>query len=217
MTASSNYKIDNWRDPEMLFDEEYQPFDLVRDLNGYATSDFDLFDNEFSTHHIDERMPTFIDEEKEDVKGEADESTQEIWNLNTISSEDVQSHDCVNLPVSEVEAPYQIATGNSDLVKIRHIYEDGPMIFVSKKRLNRIISQRRKRLEFLKRMPEYRLPYKNRSKGIKYKTRSKMAKDRARNSLGKFSSFKNKKSESIFELGASEIISENKTKKKRPV
>ena len=217
MIASSTYKVDNWRDPEMLFRDEYQPFDLFRDINGYAASDFDLCDYEFSLPNLEAKDSIYRDDAKEDMKGEANVSTQGFCNLNTISSDADQIQECLNYTVPEPEAPHQIAVRNSDdKVQIRHIFEDGPMIYVTNKRYNRILKQRSKRLEFLRRMPEYRLPYRDRSKCIKYKTRSKMAKDRKRNALGKFSSTKEKKSKASSELNKSEVTPENTTKKKRP-
>lgn len=215
MTASTSYKVDNWRDPEMLFGEEYHPFDLVRDLNGYPASEFEFFGSDLEFPQTIARAESFKDEVKEDVKGDLYTSSQGICNLNTISSDVEESQDCLNGTIPAPEVSCQIATRNSDLVQIRHIYEDGPMIFVTKTRLERIIKQRKRRLAFLERMPEYRLPYKQRSKDIKYKTRSKMAKDRKRNALGKFSSFRGCQDHFGSELSLSEEFSETKPKKKR--
>lgn len=215
MTASTPYRVENWKDPEMLFGEEYEPFNLIRDLNGYTASDYGVFESESVFEHTMPKAESFEDEAKEDVKGDL-YTSQGLFNLNTISSEEDQRQECINEAVPMSESPRQIANRNgSDMVQVRHISEDGPMIFVTKVRLNRILKQRVKRKAFLKLRPEYGLPYKQRSKDIKYKTRSKMAKNRQRNSLGKFATLKGEQEESIFELDTNEMFDNTRWRTKR--
>ncbi|CAI2377671.1 unnamed protein product [Moneuplotes crassus] len=217
MTASQDYQVTNWRDPELMFGEEYQPFDLVRDLNDDAELDRDFAEESYEqiieAPEVQQQMenPIMEDEVKEFVTLEAP------LNLTTNVSEDDQSQGCLNEAVLNTEDPAQTLPVNSDLIMIKHIDEDGPIIFVTKKRHERILKQRVKRLAFLKLMPEYGLPYKNREKKIKYKTRSKMAKDRKRNSLGKFSNLKKKKQVVSFEIDASDIFENtNRRRKAKP-
>ena len=182
MTASD---LPFWKDPEVLFVEEYQPFNLIRDLNGYSADEFDFNFNtpSFETRVVDTNLD---DESKENVKENLSTYPEDDCNLYTASSEEKESQLCPIPAVSERGDTQQIVTGNADSVQIRHIFEDGPMITVTKKRLNRILSQRTKRLRFLERRPEFRLPYKARPEVIKYPKRQEMAKSRVRNKLGKF-------------------------------
>lgn len=213
MTASTPYTVENWKDPEILFGEEYQPFDLVRDLNGYTASDYDIVESDYAYFNTEARGESLDDVKEEDVK-ESLFTAPGICNLNTVSSEEFQSKECLNSNVPKVEAPQEIADGNSRMFKVRHISEDGPLIEVSEKRYARMMKQRAKRKAFLVRFPEYALPYKQRSKDIKYKKRSEMAKERKRNALGKFSSFARAKVPD-FEFDLNEVIKEKRTKLKR--
>jgi hypothetical protein len=229
MTASTPYQLDNWRDPEILFGQEYDPFDLVRDLNGYATSDFGIVESDFTFFQPAATTESLEDVKEEDVKEHLYTSQTGIWEnsqkllpfcqiytLNTISSELEQANSCVQEVIPTTQAAPQIVDGNRRMFKVRHISEDGPFIYVTERRYARILKQRKKRLAFLTLMPEYGLPYKQRSKDIKYKTRSKMAKDRKRNSLGKFSTLPEPQKLDL-KSNESEAIRENKSKYKRHV
>jgi hypothetical protein len=213
MTASTPYTVENWRDPEILFGEEYQPFDLVRDLNGYTASDYDFVENDYAYFNTEARGESLDDVKQEDIKENLFVAAG-ICNLNTVSSDEFQSKECLNSHVPKVEAPQEIADGNIRMFKVRHISENGPIIEVSEKRYTRMMKQRVKREAFLRRFPEYALPYKQRSKDIKYKKRSEMAKERKRNALGKFSTFARAK-DIDFELDLNEVTKEKRTKWKR--
>ena len=214
MTASKDYQLDNWKDPELMFGEEYQPFDLFRDLNGYTASDLDLAEDSFDNNVAKEGMnlsledPCMIDD-KDQIKD------LKIANyLTTVVSDEDQSQECLNEASPVAEDFYQTLHDNSNLVQVRHIDQDGPMILVTRKRFDRIMKQRKKRLAFLDLFPEYRLPYKNRDKKIKYKTRSMMAKNRKRNDLGKFSSFRRNGELISFEITSDDVLENTNWRRK---
>lgn len=215
MTASEAYQVNNWRDPELMFGEEYHPFDLVRDLNGDAPLDAspaeDSYDQILDTAEIlqHEENPML------DVQVKEFNALEAPLNLTTNVSEDAQSQESVNEAGLATGESSQTLHPASDMVLIQHFDAEGPMIFVTKKRHDRIIKQRTKRLEFLKVFPEYALPYKNREKKIKYKTRSKMAKDRKRNSLGKFSNLKKADQFISFEIDPVDLLEETNRPRKR--
>jgi hypothetical protein len=71
-------------------------------------------------------------------------------------------------------------------IAIKHIQKDGPTIYVSNKRVNRILKRRQKRVAFLMQNPEYSLPYKFRTKGPVHKSRSTSALNRRRKIDGRF-------------------------------
>ena len=72
-------------------------------------------------------------------------------------------------------------------IAIKHVQTGGPTIYVSTRRVKRILKRRKKRVEFfLMKNPEYLLPYKFRSHGPIHKSRSKSAKNRKRTRDGKF-------------------------------
>lgn len=71
-------------------------------------------------------------------------------------------------------------------IAIKHIQTGGPTIFVSNKRVNRILKRRKRRVEFLMKNPEFSLPYKFRTKGPKHQSRSISAKNRSRKGDGRF-------------------------------
>lgn len=71
-------------------------------------------------------------------------------------------------------------------IAIKHIQAGGPIIYVTKKRADRIAKRRKKRVAFLIENPEYSLPYKFRTKGPKHQSRSKSAKNRKRKGDGRF-------------------------------
>ena len=73
-----------------------------------------------------------------------------------------------------------------DMIAIKHIQSGGPTIYVSNKRVKRILKRRKKRVEFLLNNPEFSLPYKFRNKGPKHQSRSKSAKGRKRKGDGRF-------------------------------
>ena len=71
-------------------------------------------------------------------------------------------------------------------IAIKHIQAGGPTIYVSNKRVNRILKRRKKRVEFLMNNPEFSLPYKFRTKGPRHQSRSISAKNRSRKDDGRF-------------------------------
>ena len=71
-------------------------------------------------------------------------------------------------------------------IQIKHIQIGGPNIYVTNKRVNRILKRRKKRVAFLLENPEYSLPYKFRTKGPRHQSRSKSAKNRKRKVDGRF-------------------------------
>lgn len=73
-----------------------------------------------------------------------------------------------------------------DKIAIKHIQAGGPTIYVSNKRVNRILKRRKKRVAFLLENPEFSLPYKFRTKGPRHQSRSKSAKNRKRKGDGRF-------------------------------
>ena len=206
MTASEDYQVNNWKDPELMFGEKYQPFDLFRDLNSCLPSDVEVYEGSYDqipdlTHlSFPIQNPSMI-EDPEDLQAltcsfnfttkssDANQSQESLKEIPTVSKES-----CETLPL------------NNNLVQVQHIDKDGPLIFVTRKRYSRIMKQRTKRLAFLELMPEYKLPYNKREKKIKYKTRSKMAKDRKRNSLGKFSNAKNPQAMISFGIDSTEVF-----------
>jgi hypothetical protein len=80
-----------------------------------------------------------------------------------------------------------------DKVQIKHIQTGGPYIYVTNKRVRRILKRRKKRVDFLLENPEFSLPYKFRNKGPKHQSRSKSAKGRKRKGDGRFAKAKNGK------------------------
>ena len=72
-------------------------------------------------------------------------------------------------------------------IAIKHIQEGGPTIYVSTKRVNRILKRRKKRVEFLMKNPDFSQPYRFRPKGPKHQSRSISAKNRSRKGDGRFS------------------------------
>mmetsp|Transcript_31663 Transcript_31663/g.28054 ORF Transcript_31663/g.28054 Transcript_31663/m.28054 type:complete len:218 (+) Transcript_31663:3-656(+) len=217
MTASEDYQVDNWRDPELMFGQEYQPFDLFRDLNGQDALDLDFVEESFDQNiddfktHLLRKNPSMT-EDKDLAK-----ELKYAFNSTSVVSDEDQSQDCLNEAVPIANESSTINSVSDHLVKVQHLEEDGPMIFVTRKRLGRILKQRKKRLVFLDLFPEYKLPYKNRDKKIKYKTRSKMAKNRKRNTLGKFSNLQNKARLEAIELNLnSESENRDKRRKRKP-
>ena len=193
MTASKPYCFTNWKGPELMFGEEYDEFNLMRDLNMYTTSDFDFQEQDYAIDENVRHAESCIDEAKEDVKDNLYASNDEgLFNLNTIVSDNDQSQICKNEAASVAEASCRLSTGNSEFVQVEHLLANDYKIFVTKIRHDRILKQRKKRLLLLELMPKLKLAYKDRPKEIKYKTRSEMAKARKRNCLGKFSDFKRK-------------------------
>ena len=75
---------------------------------------------------------------------------------------------------------------SEDKIAIKHIQNGGPTIFVTNKRVKRILKRRRKRVAFLIENPEFSLPYKFRTKGPRHESRSKSAKGRRRKIDGRF-------------------------------
>lgn len=78
------------------------------------------------------------------------------------------------------------AVPQDEKISIKHIQQGGPTIQVTKKRVDRILKRRKKRVEFLIANPEYSFPYKFRTKGPKHQSRSKSAKNRRRKGDGRF-------------------------------
>jgi len=74
----------------------------------------------------------------------------------------------------------------NEKIAIKHIQNGGPTIYVTNKRVKRILKRRKKRVAFLIQNPEFSLPYKFRSKGPKHQSRSKSAKGRRRKGDGRF-------------------------------
>ncbi|CAI2377942.1 unnamed protein product [Moneuplotes crassus] len=206
MTETEDYQVINWKDPELMFGEEYQPFDLVRDLNGDTIFDGDFVEKSRdlivdSTQAYPARKVSIMDDEVKEYN-----SHEAPLNFTTTISEEEQSEGCVNEAVLVTEESAQISPVHSDLIQVKHISGDGPLIFVTKKRHSRILKQRTKRLAFLQKFPEYARPYKNREKKIK---------DRKRNSLGKFSNKMRKDQIISFELDASEVLEDPDPKRNR--
>uniref|UniRef100_A0A7S3NTF1 Nuclear transcription factor Y subunit n=1 Tax=Euplotes crassus TaxID=5936 RepID=A0A7S3NTF1_EUPCR len=75
---------------------------------------------------------------------------------------------------------------SDEKIAIKHIQNGGPTIFVTNKRVKRILKRRKKRVAFLLENPEFSLPYKFRTKGPKHQSRSKSAKGRQRKNDGRF-------------------------------
>ena len=199
MKNASTYKLENWKDPEILFDDVYQPFNLYRDMNEGLDLDFFYFDRDLISQTKNVNILSKFDEEKEDAKcNPLASTTQGIGNVDT---------------VSELGEPYGVDTGDERFVIIPSFNEEGASIKVTKIRKERILKQREKRREFLKAFPEYALPFKMRSRETKYKMRSIMAKNRVRNNKGKFSKGDNTVETS--EFNQDEVMQDNKTKRKR--
>ncbi|CAI2377203.1 unnamed protein product [Moneuplotes crassus] len=75
---------------------------------------------------------------------------------------------------------------SDEKIAIKHIQNGGPTIYVTNKRVNRILKRRKKRVAFLIEHPEFSLPYKFRTKGPRHESRSKSAKNRRRKIDGRF-------------------------------
>lgn len=100
------------------------------------------------------------------------------------SAMDFQAQKEISLANSKFATHTSVAA--DEKISIKHIQQGGPTIQVTKKRVNRILKRRKKRVEFLIANPEFSFPYKFRTKGPKHQSRSKSAKNRSRKGDGRF-------------------------------
>ena len=100
------------------------------------------------------------------------------------SAVEIQAKKTTNAAPSMFEKHTKVAA--DEKIPIKHIQNGGPTIYVTNKRVNRILKRRKKRVQFLIDNPEFSLPYKFRSKGPKHQSRSKSAKGRVRKGDGRF-------------------------------
>ena len=142
MNDSNVYTLENWKDPEILFSEVYDPFDLLRDMNKGRDECFFNFERGLISQVDDVNAESNFDEEKEDVKCNVYATTQGIGNVET---------------VSELDRHIDEEMEGNKYVRIPHFDINGPTIKVTKVRKERILKQREKRRAFLKNISRVRL------------------------------------------------------------
>lgn len=97
------------------------------------------------------------------------------------------------------------AVSSEEKIAIKHIQAGGPIIYVTKKRADRIAKRRKKRVAFLIENPEFSLPYKFRTKGPRHQSRSKSAKGRKRKDDGRFATAKSRAIDFVVDLDDIEL------------